>query len=327
MAQKVRWGILGAANINLDVVPAMQRSPRSEVVALASRTLSKAQAQAARLGIPQAVEGYEAVLADPAIDAVYIPLANHLHVEWTVRALEAGKHVLCEKPLALTVESAKQVVDTAARTGKIAAEAFAYLHQPQTRQVKELVEGGEIGEVRIVKGTFTFPFENMGDFRWNPDYGGGSLWDIGSYPVTYAYWLLGLPNEVYGRRHDAPSGVDMSFAGQMHFDRGAVAQFDCSFDQEFFLDMDIRGTQGRITVDLDGDPKAEQAIAVYHDGDIRRLSVPPENQYFCEVRDIENAILDGVRPLISLDDSLSFARILCALHQSAQTNAPVGIRG
>ena len=326
MAQKVRWGILGAANINLDVVPAMQRSPRSEVVAVASRALAKAQAQAGKLGIREAVEDYEAILADPEIDAVYIPLANHLHVEWTVRALEAGKHVLCEKPLALTVESAKQVIEAAARTGKVVAEAFAYLHQPQSRQVKALVNGGAIGDVRNVKGSFTFPFENKSDFRWHPEYGGGSLWDIGSYPVTYAYWLLGMPDEVYGRRHDAPSGVDISFAGQMHFDQGATAQFDCSFDQEFFLDMDIRGTQGRITVDLDGDPKAEQFITVYHDGAVRRLSVPAENQYSCEVRDMECAILDGARPLIALDDSLAFTKILCALHQSAQSNAPVGIR-
>jgi predicted dehydrogenase len=325
MLQKVRWGILGAANINLDVVPAMQRSPRSEVVALASRTLAKAQEQAARLGIPQAVEGYETILADPAIDAVYIPLANHLHVEWTVRALEAGKNVLCEKPLALTVDGAKEVMEAASRTGKVAAEAFAYLHQPQTREVKALVDNGAIGEVRVVKGTFTFPFENQDDFRWNPEYGGGSLWDIGSYPVTYAYWLLGLPYEVYGRRHDAPSGVDMSFAGQMHFGQGVVAQFDCSFDQQFFLDMDIRGTQGRIAVDLDGDPKAEQFIVTYDAGTVRRLGVPPENQYFCEVRDMERAILDGARPLIALEDSLAFAKILCALHESARNNAPVAI--
>lgn len=326
MLQKIRWGILGAANINLDVVPAMQHSLRSEVTAIASRNLEKAQAQATKLGVYHAVEGYDTILADPNIDAVYIPLANHLHVEWTIRALEAGKHVLCEKPLALTVADAIAVAETSRRTGKTLVEAFAYLHQPQTRKVKALVEAGVIGEVRVIKGTFTFLFENKDDFRWSPQCGGGSLWDIGSYPVTYAYWLNGLPQEVYGCKRVTSSGVDLSFAGQMHFSDGAVAQIDCSFDQEFFLDMDIRGTQGRITVDLDGDPQDDQFITVYRGGIIEKLVVEAENQYRCEIGDMERAILDGTQPLISLEDSLNFTRILSALHQSAQVNEPVQIR-
>lgn len=325
MAQLIQWGILGAANINVDVVPAIQKAGRSEVIALGSRSLEKAQAQASRFDIPLAVGSYQEILDNPDIDAVYIPLANHLHAEWTIKALEAGKHVLCEKPLVLTLEQADSVTATAQRAGKIVMEAFAYLQQPQTRKVKELIQSGIIGDVRVITGTFSFIFENMEDFRWRPEYGGGSLWDIGSYPVSYAYWLHGVPNEVFGHKRLAPSKVDMAFAGQMHYADGVVAQFDCSFDQEFFLDMDIRGTKGRLLVDLDGDPRTTQIIRVYHDGQLQQITVEPANQYVCEIQNMESAILGEDMPLISLQDSRNLLSILTSLHESANLNKPVSL--
>lgn len=325
MSEQVRWGILGAANINHDVIPAIKKAQHSEVVAIASRTLEKAQSQAEQFDIAKAYEGYEQVLNDPTIDAVYIPLANHLHAQWTIHALEAGKHVLCEKPLVLSLEEADAVMAAAKRTGKIVMEGFAYLHQPQTKRVKELVLSGMIGDLRNINGTFSFIFENMEDFRWNPAFGGGSLLDIGSYPVTYAYWLHGLPYEVFGQKRLAKSGVDMAFAGQMHFDDGVVSLIDCSFDQEFFLDMDIRGTQGRIRVDLDGAPQGPQVINVYHDGGVEAIPVESANQYVCQIQNMEDAILGKAAPLISLEDSRNFTKILLALHQSAQANKPITI--
>ena len=325
MTPLIQWGILGAANINVDVIPAIKKAGRSEVIALGSRSIEKAQAQARHFGIPAAVGSYQEILDNPAVNAVYIPLANHLHAEWTIRALEAGKHVLCEKPLVLTPEEADSVSAAAQRAGKIVMEAFAYLQQPQTKKVKELILSGIIGDVRMITGTFSFVFENMEDFRWNPAYGGGSLWDIGSYPVSYAYWLHGVPNEVFGHKRLAPSGVDMAFAGQMHYADGVVAQFDCSFDQEFFLDMDIRGTRGRLLVDLDGDPRAAQVIRVYHEGALEQIAVEPANQYVCEIQNMEAAILGEATPLISLQDSKNLVSILTSLHESANMNKPVTI--
>lgn len=325
MAQLIRWGILGAANINVDVIPAIKKTGRSEVIVLGSRSLEKAQAQATRFEIPLAVGSYQQVLDNPDVDVVYIPLANHIHAEWTIKALEAGKHVLCEKPLVLTLEEADAVTAAAQRTGKVVMEAFAYLQQPQTKKVRELLQSGIIGDVKVITGTFSFVFENMQDFRWNPAYGGGSLWDIGSYPVSYAYWLQGTPDEVFGHKRLAPGGVDLAFAGQMHYASGVVAQFDCSFDQEFFLDMDIRGTKGRLLVDLDGDPQTTQVIRVYHDGVMEQITVEPANQYVCEVQNMEAAILGEGTPLISLQDSRNLVKILTALHESANLNKPVSI--
>lgn len=325
MAQLIRWGVLGAANINVDVIPAIKKAGRSEVIALGSRSLEKAQAQARLFEVPLAVGSYQQVLDNPDVTAVYIPLANHLHAEWTIKALEAGKHVLCEKPLVLTVDEADAVTAAAQRTGKILMEAFAYLQQPQTEKVKELIQSGIIGDVRVITGTFSFVFENMADFRWHPQYGGGSLWDIGSYPVSYAYWLHGMPSELFGHKRLAPSNVDIAFAGQMHYADGVVAQFDCSFDQEFFLDMDIRGTKGRLLVDLDGDPRTTQVIRVYHDGNMQQIAVEPANQYVCEVQNMEAAILGETAPLISLQDSRNLVSILTALHESANLNKPVSI--
>lgn len=325
MTQLIRWGILGAANINVDVVPAIKKTGGSEIIVIGSRSLEKAQAQASRFEIPLAVGSYQEVLDNTDVDVVYIPLANHLHAEWTIKALEAGKHVLCEKPLTLTLKEADAVAAAARRTGKLVMEAFAYLQQPQTKKVKELIQSGIIGDVRIITGTFSFVFENMEDFRWKPEYGGGSLWDIGSYPVSYVYWLYGVPSEVYGRKRLAQSNVDMAFAGQIHYADGVIAQFDCSFDQEFFLDMDIRGTKGRLLVDLDGDPQTTQVIRVYHDGIMEEISVEPANQYVCEIQNMEAAILGNASPLISLQDSRNLVKILTALHESANMNKPISI--
>ena len=187
----MRWGLLGTARINRSLIPAIRAGERSTLVAVASRDQARADEYAREWKIPRAFGSYEALVADPGIDAVYVPLPNHLHVEWTVAAARAGKHVLCEKPLALDAAGVDRIAE-AARTHKVAiAEAFMYRHQAQTDRVLALVAEGAIGRLRFVRGSFSFPLTRDGDVRLTPEWGGGALWDVGCYPVTYAMLLAG----------------------------------------------------------------------------------------------------------------------------------------
>ena len=189
---RLRWGLLSTARINRLIIPAIRASARSEVTTVASRSLEKARAYAAEWNIPRVLGSYEALLDDPDIDVIYISLPNSLHVEWTVRALEAGKHVLCEKPLALSVADVDRIVAAAvARTGRTATEGFMYRHHPLTHAVEAIVKSGRLGAIRGFKGAFTFPLTRDGDVRLDPALGGGSLWDVGCYPVSYTCLLAG----------------------------------------------------------------------------------------------------------------------------------------
>ena len=217
---KLRWGLLSTARINRLVIPAIRSASRSTLTTVASRTTARAAAYAAEWDIPHAAGPYDALLADPAVDVVYISLPNSLHAEWTIRALEAGKHVLCEKPLALSVADVDRIAAAATRAGRVAAEAFMYRHHPLTHAAEAVVRSGRLGAIRGFKGAFTFPLTREGDVRLDPALGGGSLWDVGCYPVSYACLLAGAaPLDVFGwqqtasyrcgrrvRRHDAISG-------------------------------------------------------------------------------------------------------------------------
>ena len=188
----VRWGILGAANIGVrKVIPAMQRGTRSRMIAIASRDLAKAQAAASELGIPRAYGSYEELLADPEIEAVYNPLPNHLHVPWTIRAAEAGKHVLCEKPIALSADEARQLLEVRARTGVQIGEAFMVRNHPQWLAVRELVAAGRIGQLRVVAGHFAYFRRDPNDVRSVREWGGGGLMDVGCYPISMARLAAG----------------------------------------------------------------------------------------------------------------------------------------
>src|SRR5215471_4974594 len=226
--RRLRWGLLSTARINRAVIPAIRESARSELAAVASRTADRARAYAAEWDIPRAIGSYEEMLADPSLDALYVPLPNHLHVEWTVRALEAGKHVLCEKPLALSVEDVDRVADACRRTGRTAAEAFMYRHHPLTHAAQAFVSDGRLGTIKTYRGSFSFLLTREGDVRLDPSMGGGSLWDVGCYPVSYSNMLAGrAPVDVFGWQRASGRGVDMEFFGMMRYADGSVAQFDC----------------------------------------------------------------------------------------------------
>ncbi len=318
MTGKVRWGFLSTARINSAVIPPVHKSPLCEAAAVASRDLGRAQKFAAEWKIPTAYGSYEALLADPAIDVIYNPLPNHLHMEWTVKALEAGKHVLCEKPLALTTAEVDAIIAAVKRSGRFAAEAFMYRHHPQTLRVKELAASGEIGELVLLDGSFTFFNDNPADVRWEKEMGGGSLWDVGCYPVTYANLIAGgAPLAVRGQQTLTPAGVDLSFTGLMQYSGGLLADIDCSFAVPYQTRFEIKGTRGMIRIPRPFSPQGWTRIMIQV-GDHERVErFYAADLYRGEVEDMNAVVLEGKAPFLSLEESRANIGTLTALYQAA----------
>lgn len=315
----LRWGLLGTARINRAVIPVMTEAARSRLDAVASRALERARAYAAEWKIPRAIESYDALLADPAIDAIYISLPNSLHAEWTVRALDAGKHVLCEKPLALSVAEVDLVADAVRRSGRVAAEAFMYRHHPLTQAVERSVQEGAIGELRFIRGAFTFPLTRANDVRFDPALGGGSLWDVGCYPVSYSCLLAGAaPTDVFGWEERSPSGIDMAFAGMLKFPNGAAAQFDCGFRAAFRAEMEIVGTEGVLRVDRAFRTGPESRLLLTRGDTISPVPFERDDPYVGEIRDIAAAALDGAPPRVSLAESRRTVDTIRRLYAEAE---------
>ena len=258
---------------------------------------------------------------------IYISLPNSLHAEWTIRAVEAGKHVLCEKPLAVSTAEVDRVIAAAQAHGKIVAEAFMYRHHPQTLKVKELVDSGTIGELRLVRGAFAFNINNPGDVRLNPGLAGGSLWDVGCYPVSFTRYVIGRePEEVFGWQVTGASGVDEVFSGQMRFPGGILAQFDCGFRSDFRAQMEFVGSQGTILVNSPYKPETSEKIVLRRDGDEQAIRVRgPKLLYSGEVEDMADAVLHGKPQRVTLANSRANVATLVALLQSAREGKPVKI--
>src|SRR2546423_1783083 len=248
----VRWGLLSTARINERLIPVLQGSARCELLAVASKGgQEKATRYASEWNIPRAYGSYEALLADPEIDAVYLSLPNALHCPWAVKSAEAGKHILCEKPLALTATDVDRMAEAAQRNGVVLQEAVMMRYHPQTLQLQQRVAEGVIGEVRLIRGLFTFTLARQGDIRFDPALGGGSIWDLGSYPVSFIRTMLRAnPIEVHGWQMPIDGGVDLSFTGQMRFASGALTQFFSSFQAVPQTSVDLIGSAGTIHVDL-----------------------------------------------------------------------------
>ena len=320
----LRWGLLSTARINRLIIPAIRASERSDLTTVASRTLDRAQAYAAEWKIPRAIGSYDALLADPAVDVIYIGLPNSLHVEWTVRSLEAGKHVLCEKPLALSVEDVDRIAAAATRAGRIATEAFMYRHHPLTRAVEAVVRSGRLGAVRAYKGAFTFLLTREGDVRLDPALGGGSLWDVGCYPVSYACLLAAQPPvEAFGWQQISTSGVDLAFAGMLRFEDGSIAQFDCGFMGPFRAGMEVIGTDASLRIERPFRTDVTSRVFLTSGDDTQTLPFESEAPFAGEILDMERAALDGAAPRIPLSDSRRTVAAICALYASARSGATV----
>jgi len=320
----LRWGLLGTARINRMVIPPLRVSEGNRLVAVASRETAKAVAYAREWGIERAHGSYDALLSDPGIDAVYIPLPNHLHAEWTIRAARAGKHVLCEKPLALTVSEVDAMEAAARESGVVLAEAFMYRHHPQTLKVKQLVDSGAIGAVRFVRGTFTFPLERPDDVRLRPEWGGGCLWDVGCYPLSFTRYLLGAePVEVYGSQVLGSSGIDETFAGQLVFPGGVLAQIDAGFRSPFRAELEIAGTTGTIRVRHPWKPEPDQPILLTQGEQTTALAVAECDRYLLEIEDLAEAVVGGRPSRVSLAESRGNVATIVALLESAREDRPV----
>jgi len=329
MSKRVlRWGLLGTGNITKAVIPPLLSSERNKLISVSSRSLQRAETFAHDQGLPVAFGSYEELLASPEIDVVYISLPNTLHAEWTIKAVRAGKHVLCEKPLAVTVEEVDAVGAEARQAGVVVAEAFMYRHIPQTLKARELVENDAIGDLRLIRGSFSYPLDQKVNIRLDRDLAGGSLWDVGCYPISLERYIVGQePLEVMGWQVLGPSGVDETFVGQMRFPGGVFAQFDCSFRAPYRTEVEIVGDKGTICI-LDAFKPGfglKPEIVVRRGAGVESLTVPAPHLYLGEIEDMADAVLLGKTPRIGLAETRGNIAVITALLRSAQEGLPVAI--
>lgn len=324
-ARRVRWGILSTARIGVRrLVPALQRSQTGTVVAIASRDGARARELAAKFSIPRAHGSYEALLADPEVDAVYIPLPNSLHLEWTVRAAEAGKHILCEKPLALNAAQARAMVDASRRAGVLLQEAFMYRFHPQTEELRRRVASGAIGSPWLVRSAFTFNVASDDDIRLNAALGGGGLLDVGCYAVSIARLLLGEPQSGWGSAA-FERGVDVHLAGMLRFS-SATALVDCGLRAPYRQFCEVVGSAGTITAPRPFQPEEDPAVLIVRTGgQEERVEIPGTNQYTLMLDHMGACILEGRPPMFPPEEAVANLRVLDALMASARSGEVTAI--
>jgi xylose dehydrogenase (NAD/NADP) len=279
-------------------------------------------AYAAEWGIPRAHGSYQSLLNDPDVDVIYISLPNSLHAEWTVRAAEAGKHVLCEKPLAVSVTECDQIIAAAESAGVVVVEAVMYLHHPLLQEARRLVEEGAVGRVTLVRGVLSFFLDRPDDVRWKPGLGGGALWDVGSYPVSFIRWMAGEPDEVFGWQTLSESGVDETFAGLLRYKSGVLGVFDCGFRTLQRSEAQVFGTEGTLTIRQPYAINGESKILLRRGSEEEELSMQDVDVYRCEVDALTAAVLDGAPLPVSLTSSLGNVATISALYESARSSLP-----
>lgn len=319
-----QWGLISTARINDKFLAGVAQSRESAVLAVASRDRARAEQYASARGIERAYDSYDALLGDPDIDAVYISLPNSLHLEWTSRALEAGKHVLCEKPLSRSEADVRAAFDLAERQDRLLMEAFMYRHHPQTARAVDLVRSGAIGRLRVIRAAFSFHFEDAADVRLSADLDGGSLMDVGCYCVSAARLLGGEPELVSGTQVMGGDGVDVTFSGWMRFAGDVIAHFDSGLILDDRFDLEVVGEQGTLFV---ADPwhcvTPQIELRRAHAAEI--IEVPAGNPYALEADNLAAAIRGENPPLLGRADAEGQARAIEALYASAASGAPVAL--
>jgi len=318
----VKWGVLSTANIGIKkVLPGMMQSELCAFEAVSSRDLSNAKEAAAHLGVPKAYGSYEALLADPEIDAIYNPLPNHLHVDWSIKALEAGKHVLCEKPLGLDAKDAQRLLDAAHRYPKLKVmEAFMYRFHPQWIAAKTNVKSGSIGQLKTIHSTFSYFNDNPNNIRNKADIGGGGLLDIGCYCISLARFLFDKqPKRVMGIiERDPEMNIDRMASGVIDFGEGA-STFTCSTQLSPFQRVQIMGTKGRIEIEIpfNAPPTQETRIWIHTERGSREIRFPACDQYHLQGEAFSKAILENTPVPTPLEDAIDNMRIIDAIFESA----------
>ncbi len=323
--EPVRWGFMSLAKINERVLPEIEGSPAIDLVAVASRSEEAAARYADEHAIPRHHGSYDALLADEDVEAVYIPLPNSLHTEWAIRALEAGKHVLCEKPMGRRADEVRRAFDASERAGRLLMEAFMWRHHPQTHRAADLVAGGAIGELRLVRSSFGFNLEDVANVRMRAELDGGALMDVGCYCVSGTRLFAGEPDTVTARQVLGPTGVDVRMAATMSFADRALAQFDCGFDAPETALLEAVGSRGTLRIEtpfLITHPR----IDLVRDGTLERLDVPEAPAYRLEFENFGAAVRGTGQPLLGRDDAVAQALVIEALYRSADRGGePVAV--
>lgn len=328
MAKKIRWGVLGAANIAVKkVIPAMQAGEFCEIAAIASRDWEKAQKTAGELNIPKFYSSYEELLADREIEAIYNPLPNNLHVEWTIKAAEAGKHVLCEKPLAMSAKEAEKLIEARDRTGVKIQEAFMVRSHPQWIAARDLIKQNRIGKLQAINGFFSYFNTDAANIRNKIETGGGALMDIGCYCINVSRFILEAePRRVSALiERDAATGIDKLTSAILDFS-GCHSTFTCSTQLTPFQRMQFFGTKGRIEVEIPFNiPPATPTRIFVDDGsdlygrNLETIEIPAADQYTIQGDLFSRAILENSEPAISLEDSVKNMAVIDAVFRAAET--------
>jgi predicted dehydrogenase len=326
MPNKVRWGILSTAAIGVKkVIPAMQKGELSQIAAIASRDLHRAKEAALSLGIEKVYGSYDELLADPRVDAIYNPLPNHLHVPWTIKAAEAGKHVLCEKPLSMTVAEARTLIEVQQRKGVKIGEAFMVRTHPQWLRTRELIASGRIGELRSIQGFFSYFNANAANIRNIPEYGGGALMDIGCYPINISRFLFGEePVQVFGLAEKDPEmKTDRLTSAILDFPSGQSI-FTCSTQLVPYQRINVFGTKGRIEVEIPFNAPIDRPCRILIDdgsdlfgGGITAETLPVCDQYTIQGDAFSRAILENTEVPVPLEDAIKNMAVIEAVFRSA----------
>ncbi len=316
----MKWGVLGCASFaRRRTIPAMLESPSVELVGVASRTLEKAETFRSEFNLARAYDSYEEMLADPVIQAVYIPLPNGLHAEWTIKAMESGKHVLCEKPFASNASEARQVAQAAKRSGIHAMEAFMWRFHSQHLRARNAVTGGGIGPLRLVRASFSFAIPRTTNVRLVPGLAGGCLLDVGCYPISAARFYFGEePTAAYALgATGGEQGVDMQVAGVLEFSQGQ-ALIDCSFRLPYRTHLEIVGESGMITIPKPWLPDTEASLTINNNTE----TLPAESQYVAEFEHFSGCVIKGAEPLYGPDDAVRQMKVIDAVRRSLESGRP-----
>jgi len=320
--RKYNWGILSTANIGRKaMIPALKASRFAQVVAVASRDTQRANDFAKELKIPKSFGDYQALLDDPTIDVIYNPLPNHLHKPWTIKAAEAGKHILCEKPLALNVEECHEMIAAARSNGVQLMESFMYRHHPRIQAAREMIHKGLIGEIRTIESAFTFNLKRQNDIRLKPEMGGGSLMDVGCYCINISRLMAGRePLVVQARSVLSDSGVDIQMTAILDFGDGLLAHFDCAFNQSHRQRCIIAGTQSFLVLEKPFLPgKGKTAIQLIRGGKSQSIKFSGKDEYQLIVEDFTAAIENGMIPYPP-EDAAANMQVIQSLIKSARKN-------
>ncbi|HET9322881.1 MAG TPA: Gfo/Idh/MocA family oxidoreductase [Gaiellaceae bacterium] len=315
----VAWGLLSTAPINRSIISAARETDAAEVIAVASRDAARAEAYAAEHGIERGYGGYDALLGDADVEAVYVSLPNGLHVEWTMRALEAGKHVLCEKPFSRRAADVEAAFDLADRGGLVLSEGFMWRHHPQTATLARLLADGAVGRLRLVRAAFSFPLateRSPEDARFDPELDGGAMMDVGCYCVNAIRFLAGEPLSASARQFVGPTGVDVVFAAVMTHADDVVSHFDCGFVVPRRSELEVLGEEGRLFV-LNPFVIREPGFELRRDGEVEHIAVDHVDSYRLELENVSGAIRGESELLLGREDAVAQAHAIESLYRSA----------